>query len=62
MISPKGPAYLAGHAGNLIEPADALLVLEANMDTGHLLTRPAAHAGIPQIDWQTSTRAPCHLI
>jgi hypothetical protein len=27
-------AYLAGHAANVIEPADALLVLEVTLDTG----------------------------
>jgi hypothetical protein len=28
------PAYLVGHAGNVIEPADALLVLDVTLDTG----------------------------
>jgi hypothetical protein len=51
------PAYLAGHAGNVTEPATALLVLEVTLDTGQRLTRPAAHDGIPHIHWQTSARA-----
>jgi hypothetical protein len=49
-------AYLADHAANVIEPADALLVLEVTLDTGQRLTRPAAHDGIPHINWQTSAR------
>jgi hypothetical protein len=38
MIISKEPAYVVGHAGNLIGPADALLVLEVTMDTGQRLT------------------------
>ena len=58
MIISKEPAYVVGHAGNLIGPADALLVLEVTH--GH---RPAPHLGqrlhdgIPHINWQTSARA-----
>jgi hypothetical protein len=61
MISSKGPAYLAGHAGNVIEPAGALLVLQVTSDTGQRLTRPAARDGIPHINRQTSAVA-CPLI
>lgn len=46
MISSERPAYLAGHAGNVIEPANASLVLELTLDAGQRLTRPAAHNGI----------------
>lgn len=38
MIISKEPAYAVGHSGNLIGPADALLVLEVTMDTGQRLT------------------------
>lgn len=38
MIISKEPAYVVGHSGNLIGPADALLVLEVTMDTGQRLT------------------------
>ena len=57
MISSKRPACLADHARNLTGPADALLALKLTLDTGQRLTRPAAHDGIPHINWQTSARA-----
>jgi hypothetical protein len=58
MIGSKGRAYLACHAANVIEPADALLVLEVTSDTGQRLTRPAAGDGIPQLADQRPRPAP----